>query len=346
VRKSLALTTLLMIVSCLLFSPTFAQEATSEATPESTPEATPIAAIRLPSVDPLSYAGNILVAGSSTVFPLTQRMAERFAQEGFAGRFIIQSIGTGAGLERFCVAGETDIANASRAIRASEIENCVAVDRTPIEFRVGTDALVVAVSSANDFIDSLTIAQLAAIFSGQVTTWDEVDAAFPAEAIQVYVPGTESGTFDYFVEEVLLGTDTFADEDAAINAIIGMENMQLSEDDNVLVRGVESSPYAIGYFGYAYFLGEADLLRAVPLDAGAGAVEPIAATAEDGTYPLARPLFIYSDAGIMLDKPQVAEFINFYLTNVNDEIIDVGYFPASTEALNRARQNWLDALGN
>lgn len=325
---------LLSIVLAWVGAPVRAQDATAEPTP-----------IRLPSVDPLSATGSISIAGSSTVFPLTQRMAERFAQEGFAGRFTIQSIGTGAGLERFCVAGETDIANASRAIRESEIAACAANERTPVEFRVGTDALVVAVSGENDFLDSLSIEQLAAIFSGAVTTWDEVDARYPAEPIAVYIPGTESGTFDFFVEEVLLDTDTFADETAAISAIIDMQNVQLSEDDNVLVRGVEGSPYAIGYFGFAYFLGEGDLLRAISLDAGDGAIAPTEQTAEDGTYPLARPLFIYSDASVMLDKPQVAEFINFYLTNVDDEIIDVGYFPASSEALNRARQNWLNAMG-
>jgi phosphate binding protein len=315
--------------------PTFAQEATPE------PTAAPV---RLPPVDPLSFTGSIVIAGSSTVFPLTQRMAERFAQEGFAGRFVIQSIGTGAGLERFCVAGETDIANASRAIRQSEIDNCTRINRAPVEFRVGTDALVVAVSSENDFVDSLTLEQLGLIFSGQLTTWDAVDPSYPAEPILVYTPGTDSGTYDFFVEEALLGTDLFEDEDAATAAIIAMPNVRLSEDDNVLVRGVEDSPFAIGYFGFAYFLAEAGLLRAISIDAGEGAVEPTETTAEDGTYPLARPLFIYSDASVLLDKPQVAEFINFYLTNVNDEIIDVGYFPASADAINRARQNWLDAM--
>jgi phosphate transport system substrate-binding protein len=121
--------------------------------------------------------------------------------------------------------------------------------------------------------------------------------------------------------------------------------MQFSEDDNVLVQGVEGSPYALGYFGFAYYTEEAARLKALAIDAGDGAVEPNFDSVEGGSYYLARPLFIYSDAGVMTEKSQVADFINFYLTNVNDVIGDVGYFPASVEALNEAKQAWLTAVG-
>jgi phosphate transport system substrate-binding protein len=156
-----------------------------------------------------------------------------------------------------------------------------------------------------------------------------VDPSFPAEAIQLFSPGTDSGTFDYFVEEVF-------DGDPA--PILGA-NPQLSEDDNVLVAGVEGSPYAIGYFGFAYYEENASRLNILSIEG----IKPTEQTAEDGSYPLARPLFIYSAANIMAEKPQVAAFINYYLTYVNDEVIDVGYFPASVRALNAAKQNWLDA---
>jgi len=286
--------------------------------------------VELPEVNPLVLSGNIVSAGSSTVFPLSERMAERFKDEGFGGEITIDSIGSGAGLERFCVAGETDIANASRAIKEDEVAACMAIGRTPVEFRVGTDALAVVVSSENDFLTDVTTEQLALLFS-TAETWADVDPAWPAEPILRFSPGTDSGTFDYFVEHVF-------DSDEA--PLLAAKNLQLSEDDNVLVQGVEGSPYAVGYFGFAYFQENADKLKAVSIDS----VAPTAETAENGEYPLARPLFIYSDPGILAQKPQVAGFINFYLAFVNEEILDVGYFPASAEALDAARQAWLDAV--
>ncbi len=303
----------------------------TEVPPTEEPAAEGVVPGELPMADPLMATGDIVTAGSSTVFPLSERMAERYQNEGFAGQITVDSIGSGAGFERFCEAGETDIANASRAIREEEVANCAAIGRTPLEFRVGTDALAVVVNPANDFATSLTLEQLALAFS-TAETWADVDPSFPAEPIARYSPGTDSGTFDYFVEAVF-------DEDDA--PILSAANIQFSEDDNVLVQGVEGDPYAIGYFGYAYYADEADRLKVVNVEG----VEPSGAHVEDGTYPLARPLFIYSDATIMQEKPQVADFINFYLTYVNEEISDVGYFPASDAALNTARQTWLDAMG-
>lgn len=288
--------------------------------------------MELPEVDPLSVTGDIISAGSSTVFPLAERMGELFTEEGYAGQITIDSIGSGAGIERFCVAGETDIANASRAIREEEVASCESIGRTPVEFRVGTDALTIVVSAENDFVTDLSQEQLGAIYSGAATTWDQVDPSFPAEPIQVFSPGSDSGTFDYFVEVILEGAMEL-EGDAASAAILNVPGIQLSEDDNVLVQGVEGSPYAIGYFGYAYYLENQEALKAVSVDG----VVPSAVTAESGEYPISRPLFIYSDPTIMAEKPQVASFVNYFLTNVNDQIIDVGYFPASINALNTAK---------
>jgi phosphate transport system substrate-binding protein len=287
--------------------------------------------LALPEVDPLAVSGDIVTAGSSTVFPLSERMAERFQDEGYSGNITIDSIGSGAGFERFCAAGESDISNASRAIKDSEIESCQSIGRDPIEFRIGTDALAVVVSQENDFIDSATFEQLAMIFSSDAETWSDVNPEWPNEEIQRFIPGTDSGTFDYFVEAVF---------DENEEPILSASNTQLSEDDNVLVQGVLGSPYAIGFFGYAYYAENEDVLRILSIEG----VEPTGATVDSGDYPLARPLFIYSTADIMSQKPQVADFINFYLTNVNDEIVDVGYFPASDAALDAARQAWLDAM--
>ena len=285
----------------------------------------------LPEVDPLEFfEGEIVTAGSSTVFPLSERMAERWTDEGGVAPSIA-SIGSGAGFERFCVEGETDISNASRAIKDSERESCKAIGRDAIEFRVGTDALAVTVSAANDFVIDVSLEELVMIFSS-AETWSDVRAEWPAERIQRFIPGTDSGTFDYFVEEVF-----DEDEEPILSA-----NPQLSEDDNVLAQGITGSPYAIGFFGYAYYVENQDALNILSIEG----IEANAQTIDGGSYPLARPLYIYSDAGIMGEKPQVAAFISFFLSNVNDEVTDVGYFPASASALNAAKNAFLDAMRN
>ncbi|MDE2950490.1 MAG: PstS family phosphate ABC transporter substrate-binding protein [Chloroflexota bacterium] len=284
----------------------------------------------LPEVDPLEFTeGEIITAGSSTVFPLSERMAELWTDAGGVAPSIA-SIGSGAGFERFCVEGETDISNASRAIKDSERESCKSIGRDPIEFRVGADALAVTVSAANDFVSDVTMEELVMIFSS-ADAWSDVRAEWPHEAIQRFIPGTDSGTFDYFVEAVFE-----EDEEPILSA-----NPQLSEDDNVLVQGITGSPYAVGFFGYAYYVENQNALNILNIDG----IEANAQTTDDGSYPLARPLFIYSDAGIMMEKPQVNAFINFYLTHVNDAVVDVGYFPASEYAFSGAIDYWRIANG-
>ena len=285
----------------------------------------------LPEVNPLDLSGDIVTAGSSTVFPLAERMAERFEDEGFAGNITIDSIGSGGGFERFCEVGETDISNASRGIKDEEVASCEAIGRTPIEFRIGTDALAVVVSKDNDFLTEATVEELAMIFGEGYETWAEVNPDWPAEEILRYIPGTDSGTFDFFVEEVF-----DKNEEPHLQA----SNTQLSEDDNVLVQGILGSPYAIGYFGYAYYAENQDTLKILAVDG----VEPVQENVDDNSYPLSRPLFMYSDASIMQEKPQVAGYLNFVLTFVNEEIVDVGYFPANEQVLDNARQAWLDAM--
>ena len=174
----------------------------------------------------------------------------------------------------------------------------------------------------------MTLEELATIFS-TAEKWSDVNADWPAEDILRYIPGTDSGTFDYFVEEVF-------DKDEAL--MLSASNTQLSEDDNVLVQGIQGSPYAIGFFGYAYYAENADSLNITSIEG----IEASAETVDAATYPLARPLFIYSDASIMQEKPQVAAYINFFLTYVNEEISQVGYFPADVTV---GQQAWLDAMG-
>jgi len=302
--------------------------------PAATPTTAPIAAAPAAAgeetpggieADPLKVTGDIVTAGSSTVYPLAERLAERFQDEGYSGNITIDSIGSGAGLERFCVTGETDVANASRPIKGSEVESCQAIGREPIELRLGTDALAVVVSKENDFIASATIDELAAIFSDAAVQWSDVNPAWPAENIQRFIPGTDSGTFDYFVEAVF-------DDDKAPH--LNAANTQLSEDDNVLVQGVLGSPYAIGYFGYAYYAENADQLNVLAIEG----VTPTNATVDDNSYPLSRPLFMYADAGVLKAKPQVASYLHFVLTYVNEEVESVGYFAAPAAALDGARE--------
>lgn len=284
----------------------------------------------LPNVDPLSVEGDIVIAGSSTVFPLAERMLDRFQDEGAKGTMTYDSIGSGAGFERFCVEGSSDIAGASRRIKDSEVAACSEIGREPIEFRVGTDAVAVVVSAENDFLSELSIEELAAVFS-TAKTWADVNPSWPAEPIQRFIPGTDSGTFDFFVEQVF---------EENKQPILAAANTQLSEDDYVLVQGVLGSPYAIGFFGYAYYAENAGVLNILTI----AGVEPTKENVDDSSYPLARPLFVYSDAKIMQEKTQVATFINFFLSYVNEEIVDVGYFPASDEDINKANLNWLEAM--
>ena len=284
----------------------------------------------LPGVNPLEVQGNIVTAGSSTMFPLAERMVERFKDEGFPGNITVDSIGSGAGFERFCTTGEIDISNASRAIKAKEVDACRAIGREPIEVRVGTDALAVVVSKGNTFADNVDLAQLAALFS-TAANWSDINPAWPNEPIQRFIPGTDSGTLDYFVEEVF-------DKDE--EPILSADNLQMSEDDNILVQGVLGGPYSVGFFGYAYYSESADKLRVLNIDG----VEASKESVDDASYPLARPLFIYTTAALMKEKPQVAAFINFYLAYVNEEVVDAGYFPANQMALDAAKQAWLDAV--
>ncbi len=287
-------------------------------------------------IDPADYSGDIVMAGSSTVYPVSEKMVELFNDEGFEGmgNIKLDSIGSGAGFERFCVSGETDISNASRAIKDSEMEACKAINREPIEFRIGTDALAIVINHENTFVTNVTLEELAKLFSSDAKKWSDVNPAWPAEDIHRYAPGTDSGTYDFFIETVM---DKVVGKETGEEKFLSAENLQASEDDNVLVKGVAGDPYAIGFFGFAYYNENKDSLKILSVNG----VEPSFETAESGEYPLSRPLFIYSDAGIMKSKPQVGAFIGFYLANVSDLIGEVGYFPASQESMNASKEAWL-----
>lgn len=298
----------------------------------------------LPLVDPLDVEpGEVLIAGSSTVFPLSTAVMTRWVDEG-GPQYTIDSVGSGGGLERFCVEAVSDIANSSRAIEDDEVAACATKGRTPIEIRVGTDALSVVISNGNYFAQTLTMAELATLFGAQPgDTWDMVNPAFPAHPIALYSPGADSGTFDYFNEAVLDDADPSPILANGLAEIVG-------EDDNLTVRGVAddgctegdlTSTCAAGFFGYAYYIENAGQLQVVSVDG----VEPNDATVNAAEYPLARPLFMYTDAGVIAAKPQVGLFIAYYLNIVNDVIGEVGYFPAPEAALQEAADHIAEAAG-
>lgn len=261
-------------------------------------------------------AQQIAVDGSSTVYPISLAMAEEFQIENPDTQVTVGFAGTGGGFERFC-AGETQISNASRVIEEDEIAACEEAGVPFIELPVAADALTVVVNPENDFVECLTTDQLRQIWSadGGVTNWSDVDPAFPEEPIELYAPGVDSGTFDYFNEAVI-------GDDAEIR-----QDFSPSEDDNILVQGVQGNEFALGFFGYAYYAENPDTLKAVEIDGGGGCVAPSAETVEDASYtPLSRPLFIYVSQNAVDETPAVQEFVNFYLNPDNVELIeDTGY---------------------
>ena len=296
-----------------------------------TPQTGDVGGVLQPGAD-LDAAGSgpsIAIAGSSTVYPLTYRLAYAAQISGMDVKFAIKNVGTGGGFRAFCADQSVDIVNASRPINAKEQANCASIGRQPVPFQIGYDALTIAISKQNTFVTDLSIGQLEQIFSGSVTTWKEVDPHYPAAPIELYSPGKDSGTFDYFAQAVLSG-----------DAVQLAMRAKTSEDDNVLVKGIEANPNAIGYFGYAYYQFNDDNLRAVPIRRSAQdpPVAPPDTSIEGSSYPFIRPLFIYSDAKTVQDKPQVAQFIDFYLDRVNMLVRDVGYFPEQKATLIQARR--------
>jgi phosphate transport system substrate-binding protein len=268
-------------------------------------------------------SGEVLVDGSSTVQPLTAAAGELFAEEAPGVNVSVATSGTGGGFEVFCQ-GQTDISNASRPIKEEEVAACEEAGIEFTELTVATDALTVVTSAENDFITCLTTEQLATLWGpeaeGTITTWDQVDPSFPAEPIELYGPGTDSGTFDYFTDE--------------INGEEGVSrtDYNASEDDNVIVQGVSGSPNALAYFGYTYFEENADALKAIEIDSGNGCVAPSAEAAQDGTYtPLARPLFIYVNNASAAEKPQVKAFVDFYAQNDAEIAEAAQYIPLNDE---------------
>jgi phosphate transport system substrate-binding protein len=274
------------------------------------------------AIDYGSLGGEIRIDGSSTVFPISEAVAEEFSQVADT-RVNVAFSGTGGGFELLC-AGDIDIADASRPF---EDDDCPQGIPGLTELQVAIDALTVVVNADNDFVDCLTVQQLHDLFTdGGASTWADINPEWPDDDIIFYYPGTDSGTFDYFVEAILEEIDG----DAAAHRGDGTA----SEDDNVLASGVEGDGNAIGYFGFAYFQEAGENLRAVPIDGGDGCVEPGLETALDGSYaPLSRPLFIYTTEDLLTTREEMVGFVQFYLENANVLSEEVGYVPLPDDLL-------------
>ena len=265
--------------------------------------------------------GSIVLDGSSTVAPISEAIAEEFRTEQSGVEVSVGTSGTGGGFKKFC-AGETDISDASRAIKDEEKQACVAGGVEYMEFRVGLDGLAVVTSAENTFLECLSEQQLATIFKeGGAKTWDQVDPEFPKQPIAIFAPGTDSGTYDFFVEEIL-------GDPAKPESLKPRADYTASEDDNTLVQGIKGEKNSWGYFGFAYFKENESALKDVKISGDDGAcIMPSDETVESGDYPLSRPLFIYVKKA-SLARPEVKEFVKFYLETTPDIIKDVGYTPA------------------
>lgn len=273
----------------------------------------------------------VMIDGSSTVYPITEAVAEEFSKSHDSTHVIAGFSGTGGGFKKFCP-GRTDITGASRPIKQEEIESCAKHGTKYMEITVAYDGLAVLVNPKNDFVDKLTVDQLEHIFryKNPAKSWKEVDPSFPDQEIKVYAPGQDSGTYDYFVSTIL-------GKKAKMRS-----KATFSEDDNILVTGIAGDKGAIGFFGLAYYEENKEKLKLVPIvnPKTKKPVKPSLETVKEGKYfPLSRPLFIYVSKQAK-QKSHVVEFVNFYLDKAGELAKDVGYIPLPDNEYQKMREEF------
>jgi len=326
VRNSLwaAVALSLLLVAC-------GSPATATPTPVTIIQTQVVEKVITPTPGPVE--GTILVDGSSTVAPITAAIAEEFQAQFPEVRVPVGISGTGGGFKKFC-AGETDISDASRPIKESEVELCRQNGIEYVELPVAFDGLAVMVNPQNDFVSCLSVAELKKIWEpeaeGKITSWSQVREGFPNQPLTLYGPGVDSGTYDYFTQ-----------------AIVGKEGASRgdflpSEDDNVLVQGIAGDPNALGFFGLAYYEENQDKLKLVAIDNGDGnCVLPTTETVAQGTYqPLSRHLFIYVNRARIDQKDEISAFVKFYLENARNIVSEVGYIPLTDEIYSLAQARY------
>lgn len=261
-------------------------------------------------------SGQIEIDGSSTVFPITEAVAEEFRKLHPGVQVNVGVSGTGGGFKRF-TGGETDISDASRPIKEREAQAATEAGVEYVELSVAIDGLSIVVNRDNEFVTCLTVDTLREVWEpgSVIRKWTDIDPSWPDRDLRLYGPGTDSGTFDYFTE-VIVGESQLSRPDYTA-----------SEDDNVLVQGIKGDRNALGYFGYAYYAENVDLVKLVAVDGGDGCITPTDTTVQDGTYaPLSRPIFIYVSVD-SLSRPEVKEFVEFYMEQGGALAAEVGYVP-------------------
>ena len=288
--------------------------------------------------DAASQSRVVTADGSSTVAPVTEAVAEEFQRANPGTRVTVGTSGTGGGFQKFC-RDETDISDASRPITAKEVDACAKAGIAYIELPVAYDGLAVVVHPNNTWATSMTVAELKTLWEpaaqGKIMRWNQVRPGWPDREIHLFGAGVDSGTFDYFTEAVVGKTDASRGDYTS------------SEDDNVIVQGVGSDENALGYFGYAYYEQNRDKLRLVAIDDGddsngKGAIAPSPETVKNGTYrPLSRPIFIYLKVK-SLDRPEVRNFVEFYLNQGIPLIREVGYIPLTDAEYAKVRSRFAD----
>lgn len=262
-------------------------------------------------------SGSVKIDGSSTVFPISQAMAEEFMKQNPGVNVTVSESGTGGGFKKWAN-GETDINDASRKIKDEEKTNAASKQINPVELPVAFDGISIVVNKQNTWVQDITLDELKKIWepNSTVKLWSDVRPEWPKEPIKLYGPGNASGTFDYFTEEVVG------------EAKKSRTDYTASEDDNQLVKGVAGDKNSLGYFGYAYYIENKDQLKVVKVEKekGKGAIEPTEQTINDQSYPLSRPIFIYPSSK-SLERPEVKAFVKYYLENAKDIVKSVGYIP-------------------
>ncbi|MGB3401434.1 MAG: substrate-binding domain-containing protein [Microcoleaceae cyanobacterium] len=287
--------------------------------------------IELPKVKPLDVrADNIRIVGSTGLAALNQRIYDDFVKQGFSGQIDIDATGTGSGIRLFCQREDIDIVTTSRPMSEAEKATCQAQGRQLVEFVIGNDALVIVVNQKNPFIHNATLEQLTAIFSTE--KWSDINSNWPNLPIERFVSGPVSSTLDLLVDVVFSGDK---------NPVLTAPNTQVAFYDEPLAQGLSASRYGVAFFSYSFYKSQGQALKALKING----VEVNAKTLSNGSYLFPRKLYLYTDASVMQNKSSVSRFVNYYLTNVNEMIETVNYFPLTQQELQTAKLTWLNVMG-
>ena len=272
------------------------------------------------STDSNQLSGQVIIKGSSTVFPVSDTFAELFMEEHPDVNVTVDSTGSGGGFKNHFCPGESDINGASRPIKESEVEQCSSNDVEPVEFRIAGDALTMAVNNDADWVDCVTPDEMSQIWrDGGAEMWSDVRDDWPDQEFRLFGPSSASGTYDWFNENIIGSEYQHTAEH------------QPTEEDETIVRGIRDNTAGMGYFGYAYYSSNPEQVKALEVDGGQGCTPPGLDTAKDGSYPMARPLFIYASES-SLQREEVYQFMRFYLENAEtDTVSEIGYVPSSAD---------------